>query len=390
MKNINPFQPFETNWNNSRSIKGTGLAKIPPPTGTLIAFSTSANYIAEDGHENNSIYCKSLSENLLKENTSIGQVFRNVRKEVLELTGQGTVNYDQLTGEPFYLVRPRFHEEFDLIDSLIDIGGEVHLSEAMGIVASILKMDSKNEQAQARTMDKVVVSVVESLDLKNMFWDVDVESVTDSALVFFEHFWSQPDQVKDVDSKPYRLSNYHFWRVSGIDLENVEMSGQFFYDGRIGGYLDVDLVSIQEDSLVLLYRTGASDDWTEYEFYSKNILGQSDNSWGLIELTKILPGEYSLANLDRTVLGLNNVDDESILEIFPNPARDEITVSLNNYTVLTDVLFEVFDLEGKLIQSESLTEQVSRLNVSRYAKGLYNYRLIEAGGVIDSGKFILN
>ena len=253
-----------------------------------------------------------------------------------------------------------------------------------------VQLYSKNEQAQARTMDKVVVSAVESLDLKNMFWDVDVESVTDSALVFFEHFWSQPDQVKDVDSKPYRLSNYHFWRVSGIDLENVEMSGQFFYDGRIGGYLDVDLVSIQEDSLVLLYRTGASDDWTEYEFYSKNILGQSDNSWGLIELTKILPGEYSLANLDRTVLGLNNVDDESILEIFPNPARDEITVSLNNYTVLTDVLFEVFDLEGKLIQSESLTEQVSRLNVSRYAKGLYNYRLIEAGRVIDAGKFILN
>ena len=67
--------PFETNWNNSRSIKGTGLAKIPPPTGTLIAFSTSANYIAEDGQENNSIYCKSLSENLLKENTSIGHAY---------------------------------------------------------------------------------------------------------------------------------------------------------------------------------------------------------------------------------------------------------------------------------------------------------------------------
>ena len=32
--------PFENNWNKTRSIAGQGLAKIPPPTGSLIAFST--------------------------------------------------------------------------------------------------------------------------------------------------------------------------------------------------------------------------------------------------------------------------------------------------------------------------------------------------------------
>ena len=34
--------PFERNWNKTRSLKGGGLAKIPPPTGSLIAFSTDA------------------------------------------------------------------------------------------------------------------------------------------------------------------------------------------------------------------------------------------------------------------------------------------------------------------------------------------------------------
>ena len=30
--------PFESNWNTTRSLKGGGLAKIPPPTGSLIVF----------------------------------------------------------------------------------------------------------------------------------------------------------------------------------------------------------------------------------------------------------------------------------------------------------------------------------------------------------------
>lgn len=78
--------PFESYWNKSRSIKGAGLAKIPPPTGSLIAFSTSSNTTAADGDGKNSLYCQSLAKNLQLENTSIDQVFRNVRSELIEFS----------------------------------------------------------------------------------------------------------------------------------------------------------------------------------------------------------------------------------------------------------------------------------------------------------------
>ena len=52
------------------------------------------------------------------EGIDMDQVFRNVRREVMEITGQGTVNYDQLTGGSFYLVESTFEKEFALIDSL--------------------------------------------------------------------------------------------------------------------------------------------------------------------------------------------------------------------------------------------------------------------------------
>ena len=97
--------PFESNWNTTRSLKGGGLAKIPPPTGSLIAFSTDSGQTAPDGDGENSQYTLSLVKNMKLENISIDQVFRNVRSEVLELTNgaQRPVENTQLVGKSFLL-----------------------------------------------------------------------------------------------------------------------------------------------------------------------------------------------------------------------------------------------------------------------------------------------
>ena len=96
---------------NTRGGGVGGLAEIQAK-GSLIAFSTTAGNVAEDGDGDHSIYCMSLAKNMLIEGISLDQLFRNVRKEVLEITGQGTVNYDQLTGEAFYLLRSNYDVEF--------------------------------------------------------------------------------------------------------------------------------------------------------------------------------------------------------------------------------------------------------------------------------------
>ena len=81
------------------------MAKTPPPTGSLIAFSTDHGQTAADGDGGNSLYSKALAEKLLEENVSIEQVFKNVRTEVLRLSGdtQSPVEESKLTGDAFYL-----------------------------------------------------------------------------------------------------------------------------------------------------------------------------------------------------------------------------------------------------------------------------------------------
>ena len=97
--------PFESNWNKTRSLRGGGLAKTPPPQGSLIAYSTDHGQTAADGNGENSMYSKALASNLLVKDISIEQVFKNVRTEVLKLSNnkQSPVEESKLTGEVFYM-----------------------------------------------------------------------------------------------------------------------------------------------------------------------------------------------------------------------------------------------------------------------------------------------
>ena len=115
--------PFESQWNLTRSLTpGKGLAKMQAPMGSLIAFSTTAGNVAPDGSGDNSIYCKSLYNNMFKEGLSLDQLFRNVRSEVLDATNgmQQTEESTQLTGATFYLKERDYENIYREVDSLVD------------------------------------------------------------------------------------------------------------------------------------------------------------------------------------------------------------------------------------------------------------------------------
>ena len=119
--------PYENNWNTNRSLEvGMGLAKIPPPTGSLIAFSTEAGQTAPDGQGANSLYTTSLCKNMMLSDISIDQVFRNVRADVLVASDgqQRPIESSQLTGETFFLRKNNITPELDAILTLAEQGRE--------------------------------------------------------------------------------------------------------------------------------------------------------------------------------------------------------------------------------------------------------------------------
>ena len=139
--------PYESTWNTTRSLKGSGLAKIPAPTGSLIAFSTDAGQTAPDGDGENSVYTLSLAKNMLIEDISIDQVFRNVRSEVLTETDgmQRPVEATQLTGQSFYLLPNDYKDELDEIDRILL--ENKNIDKALELSNIILSNDPNNYKA---------------------------------------------------------------------------------------------------------------------------------------------------------------------------------------------------------------------------------------------------
>ena len=165
--------PFESTWNTTRSLKGQGLAKIPPPTGSLIAFSTDSGQTAPDGDGVNSIYSISLSKNMLLNETSIDQVFRNVRSEVLEKTNQAQrpVESTQLTGQGFYL-KPRTSAKLiiDFDNALVNKDYENALNLSFELINNFPNLsDTYMKAGHIRTIKKEYLKATEyykkSLDI---------------------------------------------------------------------------------------------------------------------------------------------------------------------------------------------------------------------------------
>ncbi len=299
--------------------------------------------------------------------------------------------------------RAQYHDEVPVQYTFYSANWERHQGVVMGAMSGdkgtisvsapftpvLVTINEDYQLADARTADQLVISHTGNVNLQNMYWTLKVESVQDSALARFEQIWSYPDIIKDYNNKAFRMNDNRYWRVSGIDLDKVQMSGQFMYDGRSSGsqgYLDISLLTENEDSLILLYRESPAEDWDEYAHYEKDILGISVNAIGLMKLDKILPGEYVLANRDTSVLGLAEVPSLEYV-IFPNPTGDEFNVEDSSGRV---EVIRLYSTEGRLIKSASLIAGKASIDVSTLPAGMVVYELVGSRSeVLETGRLVV-
>lgn len=221
--------PFESNWNKTRSLKGQGLAKLPPPTGSLIAFSTDAGQTAPDGEGQNSFYTTSLSKNMLLENTTLDQVFRNVRTDVLKSSNkmQRPIESSQLTGQAFYLVKSDYKNIFSSIDKLLynfqspyfnKTDYSTELFEALEKLNIILSEDPNNIRALMLTA--YVYYYLEQKDkaLSYVNLVIEIDNKYSKAYQFRSKFWDNDnkraidDTNKAIELDPDNLLNI-YWKI---------------------------------------------------------------------------------------------------------------------------------------------------------------------------------
>jgi uncharacterized caspase-like protein len=83
-----------------------GLARMDAPAGSFISFATAPGQVASDGQGRNSPYTKHLLNALKQPNVPIEQVFKQVRRNVMDETGGEQVPWENssLIGDFYFTV----------------------------------------------------------------------------------------------------------------------------------------------------------------------------------------------------------------------------------------------------------------------------------------------
>lgn len=205
---------------------------------------------------------------------------------------------------------------------------------------------------------------------------IHISAESDSSWIRRAHHFAGPGG--NVQGSPsLRMSSNHYWTVSGSMSSSFRASAIIRYDGRsITGGLDQDLVSVTEDSLILLYRPTPGATWTEYPHYTKNVIGNSNNQFGMIEIDSLALGEYVFANGVTAISAEEPVKSDFM--VYPNPASTELNLTgfdLNapfvlynelGQTVLEGVLPDhgVIDISGLTAGYYFLEAQDTRFKIS--------------------------
>ncbi len=69
---------------------------------------------------------------------------------------------------------------------------------------------------------------------------------------------------------------------------------------------------------------------------------------------------------------------------YPNPGKDV----LNIRTGLRDAWVEVYDVNGRLMHRQDITEDVTEINATDWAEGVYIWKVVSNGKEAENGKWI--
>jgi aminopeptidase N len=251
-------------------------------------------------------------------------------------------------------------------------------------------LDLEEKISDATTDKYLYIDSIGTYDFEEALMTLNVTSVTDSAFVRVVHNWVYPDPPKTV-IPGLHISQERYWLVDGVWPQGFNANATILYNGTAstsGGYLDNQLITNNEDSLVVLYRASPAADWAIDSNTTLMVQGSATNKKGYFIINQIKKGEYTLAIWDHsradsnvvldntacTLLGINSpkaaIDKQ--LTIVPNPANDSFRIQLPNpATSVGDLL--IYDVAGRELKHLQMQagEQQKVISANDLSKGTY-------------------
>jgi aminopeptidase N len=213
----------------------------------------------------------------------------------------------------------------------------------------------------------------------------------DSSYIRIEHNFAAPDPIQN-NTNNFRLNTQHYWKVDGILSNGFVGKIRFNYDGNKNmtgnSYLDTCLTVINGDSIILLYRKNAGDDWKEVSSYTKfKISGKL----GFFTVDTLKFGEYVFANGASNILTeIKNKQKQTVqLNLYPNPSSTVLNVGIENYKLSANSTINVYDMQGKALKHISAIQSENAISIEDLSPGQYILSLFDRNKKVATKTFVV-
>lgn len=177
---------------------------------------------------------------------------------------------------------------------------------------------------QARMDYQQVIKTTGTYILPFVKFRAIVQSIADSALIRIDHHWTAPEPITDQPN--VKMSTTNFWVVSGIFPSGFEAQGRLSYDASMANaFLDAEIATPKEDSLLLLYRSSPAEPWQLHPDFKVLPFLPTDGK-GDVVINGLAPGEYALARGAFMTSAIHTPALHDQVKVFPNPTSGPLWV----------------------------------------------------------------
>ncbi|MBQ8222845.1 MAG: T9SS type A sorting domain-containing protein [Bacteroidales bacterium] len=271
-------------------------------------------------------------------------------------------------------------EDWNLYSEKVSWDGEsAVVTKTLDFEPVAIFCDYDNKFADASHEETYVINSTGSKEFSKAKFKAIVEEISDSTLLRIEHRWVGPKSVGEIP-EGLTISPDRYWTIHRLDKGEATIKGEFQYQDAAN--YDDNLIVSPNDSIVLLYRPDGSAMWQSLDY-----VFQGMSNYGRMTVDNIQSGDYVLGMWDEEHADVNEINNNSNIKIYPNPAEGIINIELGKEIkgkiVITNQL-------GQTVKEVKINDDRMTLNIDELTSGIYFVNVMSKKNVIYSEKIIMN
>jgi hypothetical protein len=103
----------------------------------------------------------------------------------------------------------------------------------------------------------------------------------------------------------------------------------------------------------------------------------------------ILTGGYYLYQEPTTYTGIDDLKTNTQITVYPNPAKDRLTVQLSNSDFSKEIKLTIVNTLGQTIKQVLINDAVTSIELDNITAGVYFYQIQNNQAILKTGKIII-